>query len=303
MPLLLAILAALGSILACLDSSVYPFELFVHFRAHFFVLDLISAAILFRTRRELVLLPIAAAFLCGNGLHEMYFAEAPPVANDKPGLRIYSANVYIGNDRPEDLLERIEASRADIIALSELTPSMAERIAALTKSFPYTIGLPPPSPSGPVILSKLPFATSKLSADPPYAEADVVRDSKRLKIVNLPSAPPIAPSSLARRDRALEVVSASIRDAHVPAVVVGDLNATPWSNAIASFSEAAGLHDPRRGIGLLPTWPSWLPIGRIPIDYCLVSRQIAVRTLVTDALPGSDHLALVCEVVLSDRPS
>ena len=61
---------------------------------------------------------------------------------------------------------------------------------------------------------------------------------------------------------------------------------------------ATGLKDARRGFGLDPSWPTFLPLLGIPIDHVAVSDEF----LVTDhrKLPafGSDHFPVIAELVL-----
>ena len=60
-------------------------------------------------------------------------------------------------------------------------------------------------------------------------------------------------------------------------VMAGDLNVTPWSPHFQSALERGGLVDSRLGFGLQPTWPSFLPGMRIPIDHVLSTPDVTIH--------------------------
>ena len=69
-------------------------------------------------------------------------------------------------------------------------------------------------------------------------------------------------------------------------LVVGDFNATPWSNAFAGPSSRGW----RRATGLAPTWPvAWRGVMGIPIDHVLASSAWRVGGARVGPDIGSDH--------------
>ena len=87
-----------------------------------------------------------------------------------------------------------------------------------------------------------------------------------------------------------------------PVIVLGDLNATPWSPVFKKLLGETRLVDARRGFGLRPTWPSTFPPLWIPIDHCLVSPGIEIRDFRVGPACGSDHHALVVDMALPLAP-
>jgi len=81
----------------------------------------------------------------------------------------------------------------------------------------------------------------------------------------------------------------------LPAIVVGDLNATPWSNAFSGLGHAGLL----RATGLKPTWPAiglgWMGI---PIDHVLVTPHWSVMERQIGPNIGSDHLPVMVRIGL-----
>ena len=102
-----------------------------------------------------------------------------------------------------------------------------------------------------------------------------------------------------------EVGAAAIelaRAAPNPVMVLGDLNATSWTPYFAELILAGGLSDSRRGFGVASTWPGFMPLPlRIPIDHCLVSREIGVRERRVGQPVGSDHRPIVVDFWMDPR--
>jgi endonuclease/exonuclease/phosphatase (EEP) superfamily protein YafD len=59
-----------------------------------------------------------------------------------------------------------------------------------------------------------------------------------------------------------------------------------------------GLKNSRRGFGILPTWPTFLPLLSIPIDHFLLSPEFAVLKTGQGPNIGSDHVPLITELML-----
>ena len=79
---------------------------------------------------------------------------------------------------------------------------------------------------------------------------------------------------------------------NVPAIILGDLNATPWCVPFRHMIESANLTNAMDGRGFAGTfhakWPGFL---RIPIDHVLHTKELRVlRHVVGDDGLGSDHL-------------
>ena len=86
-------------------------------------------------------------------------------------------------------------------------------------------------------------------------------------------------------------------------VVVGDLNATPWSHAHRTLRNRAGLSDSQRGAGLQPTWLTGLGPLMIPIDHALHTPDLISGDRRTGPAAGSDHRPLVEEIAWAAPPS
>ncbi|MFS8120585.1 MAG: endonuclease/exonuclease/phosphatase family protein [Microcoleus sp.] len=80
--------------------------------------------------------------------------------------------------------------------------------------------------------------------------------------------------------------------------MIGDFTTTMWSPFYKNMVKTGKLHNARSGFGILPTWPTFMPPGYIPIDHFLVSKEIGVLNIHTGPKVGSDHLPLITDLVL-----
>lgn len=83
-----------------------------------------------------------------------------------------------------------------------------------------------------------------------------------------------------------------------PVAVFGDLNDVAWSRTTKNFMIDSGLHDPRRGRGIKPTFPTWAPFLGFPLDQIFVNAHFKMHRI--EVLPdiGSDHYPLLVELCL-----
>jgi endonuclease/exonuclease/phosphatase (EEP) superfamily protein YafD len=111
--------------------------------------------------------------------------------------------------------------------------------------------------------------------------------------------PPKSAALAAERNLQLSRLAVMARGAPEPVVLCADLNVTPWTPFFGDLVRDSGLVDARRGRGIQPTWPTSLPpLGRIPIDHCLVSPDLGVRDFRYGPGIGSDHLPVLLTVAV-----
>jgi endonuclease/exonuclease/phosphatase (EEP) superfamily protein YafD len=105
------------------------------------------------------------------------------------------------------------------------------------------------------------------------------------------------------RNAQLQEAAMTMRQLPEPKILIGDLNTTVWSPYFSQLVEESGLRDARKGFGVVPTWPTDFPtpLMRIPIDHCLVSRDIRVVNIGAGPRVGSDHLPLIVDLGISQN--
>jgi len=212
--------------------------------------------------------------------------EAPPGAM----LTVASANVHLGNADAGRLLQWVRALQADVVVVLEVSPAMARALAAAA-DYPHQERLPAEHAFGIALLSRYPLrevSVLHLQAGVQALHAFVEAPMGLASVAALHTMPPIiGPRGLLDRDADIAAVVRQAKAAGAPAIVAGDLNATPWSSGLRA-AQAQGL---LRAQGLAPTWP--VPVASvfgIPIDHVLASSaqwRVAASGRGPDI--GSDH--------------
>ena len=220
---------------------------------------------------------------------------APAITDNAATLTVASANVGLGNPRPADILSWLDSQGVEVAALFEVTPAFADQLQA-SSAFPYTKIIATQDPFGIALLARFPFERVEVLEAMhgiTQIEARFRWQEKESRVVAVHPAPPIDPSLMQERDVLLEQRAAGIVADGTPAILLGDLNATPWSAAF----KGPTLHGLRRVTGLAPTWPSELRgLMGIPIDHVLVSAHWGVVETLVGPAGGSDHFPVVARL-------
>jgi endonuclease/exonuclease/phosphatase family metal-dependent hydrolase len=123
-------------------------------------------------------------------------------------------------------------------------------------------------------------------------------DGPAVELTSVHTVPPVSPSSIRGWTRDLADLPAP-SDA-VLRVLAGDFNAT-FDHAAMRAVLARGYADAalRAGRGLAWTWrPLRLRVPRLSLDHVLIDPRISVASVELVRVAGSDHLAVVADLVL-----
>lgn len=305
-PLLrLAVLAALCALGAAIGFGYMgrlhlAFDAFSHLRLHLAALLLLIAPILLwlRLRVQAIFAVLLAAAVIAQTL---YLDGGPKFANADgagPIYRLLHMNLRFDNQTPEAALSLIGETRPDIVTLAEVSAMWQARLSALEAAYPYRLICSQPSPiGGTAILSRRPFADGfePICGDRgSFGHARIDLGGRKVEIAALHMGWPWPfeqPWQLPRLMPLLQQVGDT-------AIVVGDLNAVPWSAAARQVAQASGA-EIQYGIG--PTWldrrlpDSWRGLIGLPIDNLMLKGGVMAASLRTLDNPGSDHLGLLLE--------
>jgi endonuclease/exonuclease/phosphatase (EEP) superfamily protein YafD len=228
-----------------------------------------------------------------------------PAADAGPGLRLFSANLRYDNPRIGAVADELGRAGADVVALTELSQA---NLAGLGRSgalaaYPRALAHPRGGAFGIGLWSRLPLVEGEVVevAGVPVLRATLLVGGRRLRLYVVHTVAPLGPDRDRWRRQLAWLAGAVVRERD-PVVVAGDLNATRWHRGLSRLL-ALGLDDAheRRGRGWAATWPSdrrpLPPLLRL--DHVLVSPQVGVRAVAEGAGPGSDHLPVLADLVLT----
>jgi endonuclease/exonuclease/phosphatase family metal-dependent hydrolase len=231
-------------------------------------------------------------------------------------LTVMTFNVGNGLARPKRLVRALQDSRADIVALQELSSAQADAVEnELTDLFPHQV-LVPAGFAGKGLLSRFPLTHSQQLALYPERPDLTVRldvEGAALSLVVGHPPPPRFRGARMAFDRdalaQLETLASHAMDA-APGVLLGDMNMTPRHHVYAQFV-AAGLVDAfaQAGQGRGLTLPVRLGHARIKhglhrlplrtvarVDYIWLTPGLRAESAWVGNDGGSDHLPVFARI-------
>lgn len=235
----------------------------------------------------------------------------PRPASPRPGgarLRVATVSLRLGLVAPGPVLDLVRRHDVDVLAVQELTPraEAALRAAGIDRLLPHAHVLPArpgrvASASG-AVWSRVPVIDR--AEVPGGFEQPTVRlatDGGSVELTSVHSVPPLSPATVGQWVQDLAALPAPAPD--VLRVLAGDFNAT-FDHAALRAVLGLGYDDAARatGRGMSWTWrPLRVPFPRLVLDHVLVDRRIGVASVAFVSVAGSDHRAVVAELVLPPR--
>ncbi len=289
-------LTVVFSLVTLLSTNHFAVQLFTHFRLQYFVVSVLLVIVfaVMRDRRYAITL-FATAFINGNHVLPWYMDTPEAVVGRE--LKLVYANVLSHNTEHERLLEFVEAERPDLLVLQEVTPAWAEALKQAVVDYPHSIVEPRDGNFGIALYSKYPIISGATVESEPYGYPTIVSTldvrGMELQVTSTHPMIPVSRSYFEDRNRQLGGIARILARNNSPQILVGDLNASMWDYNYRLLEARSGLRNARRGFGVTPTWPTFLPVAMIPIDHVLVSDEIGVQDIRTGRRIGSDHLPLV----------
>jgi vancomycin resistance protein VanJ len=235
-------------------------------------------------------------------------------------LRVMTANLLVSNDDLSAVAGLLLAERADIVALQELSPAMAEHLGReLRVQYPYQLLEPRESAAGLGILSRYPLRAEGLGEPLPRAcfcqRATVDLGGRAATLVNVHPWPPKIryvkvgrvpiPTSFEPEQtrRGLEAALAGLEGRTGSLVVLGDFNLSDRQPFYRELRRTLLDAHAEAGWGLGYSFPA-LAFEGLPnasfvrIDYILYDRSLTARSARTARIPGSDHRHVVADLAL-----
>lgn len=304
-----AVLIGILSILGLFADHWWLLDLFNHFqRQYFFTLLLLTLILL--GLKSYRLAALAAVMMI------LPLARVAPTwwnPGSDPGgksIRASTFNVLSANKRHEDTLDWIRKTQPDIIFLPEVDPIWAVALKPLTASHPHVVEHVVEGNFGFALYSKFPIAEHRIEPcgqmELPLLIAKITTPQGDLTLFGAHPVPPVTSFWSSERNTFLKEIVRHSKSVSGAMILLGDLNATRWSNGINPLFES-GWNDTSNGHGAPATWMNANPLVSIPIDHILLrpskNHAIYCRNRWVGPELGSDHRAVVADIVLQPQES
>jgi endonuclease/exonuclease/phosphatase (EEP) superfamily protein YafD len=294
------------SLLGFLASMGVLFEMLVNYRLQLLVLSL-AVFIYFMATRAWVWVLVAAVPVFVNGLEVgpcYAVSRGLERAEDYKSLTFFIGNVKQDNEQFEEFIDEIGYEDPDIVFLMEVTEQWRVLLSRhLGESYPHWFVLPEEDGTGKALLSKWPLFNTrevKLGETDSSCVVSVVKVLNHdLNMACVDFTPATGTAKRKERDEQIEELTEIVKGAEGLVMVLGDLSATTWSPAMKGFLAETDLISARKGHGVVATWPSFLPLLRIPLGHCLLGEGMVADSVRLGEACGSNYLPLVVEVKIS----
>ena len=273
-----------------------------------------------RVTRGFVFLPWLVLVL----LYGPLFLPQPPVASSSSGMEIsvMSYNVTRGDPGIDTILSIIKSESADIVALQEVTPEVADALDELGVLYPYSALHPTPDGyDGCGVLTRFPITEEEVfplvEGAHLYQRLALDVDGHQVHLLNVHLQPPALAVLRAGsrfpipvgydstiQDRELERLLEELDDLEGRIIVAGDLNMTDQSPGYREVTRRLADAYRRAGWGLGHTFPDRevrsipTPFPLVRIDYIFHSRDMSTTRAYVGDRGGPNHRFLVAELSL-----
>ena len=303
---LAAVLAVIGTftVVGWFNACWWPLELVNSLRQAYVLVGL-ALALAFALGRKWRHVAVAGAIAAVNlaMIAAVCWGPCPPPPGPGPQWRVLLCNVHTNNRNSRGVLDYIKRERPDFVLLEELNARWGAELAELRELYPCHVEELEEDNFGIGFYSRHP--AEKMAIIHPGV-VQVASTLARFRLAGrafwLVGTHPLPPSGGRQywdlRNDQLARVGELLATLDGPGLLVGDLNATPWSHHFRALLAVGGLRDSRRGIGLQPSWPTFCPWFAIPIDHVLVRPPVRVLARRVGPDLGSDHYPLVVDFAL-----
>jgi len=301
------VIASMATLFGFLGRFAWFFDLLSHFRVQYLLgLAVIGCMLLAGRRFRSAAVHFGFALINLSLVVPLYLKRAPNPNESIPAIRAMLVNVNTRHGDPRRVHRVVDAENPDILVLEEISARWISDLAWLEDVYPHARTEPREDNFGIGLYSRYPFADSEIvaigSTGVPTILATIETNQGAIRVIATHPVPPGNRMYTRWRDEHLELLPKYIQSP-LPVLLLGDLNVTPWNRRFRRLLAYSGLLDSARGFGVQPTWPSYNPLLRIPIDHCLHSPGIIIRDRWTGENVASDHYPLIVDFTIANLPN
>ena len=280
-----------------LASTGWFFELASHFRVQLaVVLTLLAAGMAFQRRHGPFVILLVGALVNGALVLAVARPQPTPVVSEGVPLRVVSLNVHTSNEEHDRVVAYLRQTEADVIVALEVDDRWARALEGLNDRYPHRVVEAREDNFGIVLLSRKPFVRSQVvdlpGSEVPSIDVTLDIDGVHVPVLGTHPVPPATPAYAAERNRQLASIATWAASHAGKAVVLGDLNTTPWSPHFGRLLSEGRLVRAHPRWGVVPTWMADQPWVSLMLDHVLVSPEIEVVSVEVGPDVGSDHRSI-----------
>ncbi|WP_237479344.1 endonuclease/exonuclease/phosphatase family protein [Lichenibacterium dinghuense] len=280
---------------------------FPHLQFGIVTLALLLLLPCFSRHRPRAVLALAAAAVVALGADALvlwpyrpsaHLATASDACPADRRLAVMISNVLLTNRQSQTLLDEVRAERPDLFLAMEVDDWWDRTLQPLSADMPYGATKVTGSYYGMRLFSRLPLSDTDVrflaGRDTPSIVTTVkLRDGEDATFLGIHPRPPLVGQSALPRDAELYAAAQILRGHEGPAVMAGDLNATPWEDAVQRTRRIAGRVSPRQGHGYVYSFDAKSWWAKWPFDQIDYKPGFTALSLDRLAPIGSDHYPYV----------
>lgn len=280
------------------------FEICSHFRFQYFLVSLIGTCI-FILRRDWPWTALGTLTTAINAVETIPWLVPIPSKTGgvhRLSVRLLLSNVLYTNRQHGALTDLVHRRDPDILVLQEINPRWLSALAPLKAHYPYVVSFPFLTAFDLAVFSRLPLDKAEVvclgKPEAPCLSMQVKIGHKNVSLLTTHLTSPGWGQDFHARNRQLAEMGEILKNIPKPTIVIGDLNITMWSPYYRRLIQETQLMNTRKGRGIFPSWPTFFPVIKIPLDHCLISKALKTVSVDTEAVEGSDHSALIVDLSL-----
>jgi endonuclease/exonuclease/phosphatase (EEP) superfamily protein YafD len=239
---------------------------------------------------------IAVLFVVNVALVVPLWTGRPSDPGDGPSLTVAHLNMQEVDGHVDGLAAFLDEQDVDVLVVLEAPPSWAARAREELSGHQVVDG---GGGTDSYVVTRIDVGDVRrpLVRPIPLSSLELVAETEAgpVPVLALHTSRPVRAHGARKRDQQLAGAAAWARGVRGPVLVVGDLNATPWTGAFEDLLERGDLRDSARGFGYQPSYPAgWWLLG-IPIDQSLYRDGLVPVRRALGPTFGSGHRSLVVE--------
>jgi endonuclease/exonuclease/phosphatase (EEP) superfamily protein YafD len=208
-------------------------------------------------------------------------------------LSVLHFNVKEKNKNIASVAEAARHSGADIVSMQELhSASLAAVHPIMEKEYPYSISDVSVPGYGMAIYAKHPIINAEVKKvyDYVFITGYIQIGERVVAFISATTSTPTNEKDYANQIKQFKYITDYANTIDSALIVMGDMNAVPWSDQIKNFMQHTGLKDSRKDLSA--TYPAQSPF-QIPIDYIFHSGEIRCIQFTTVGGTTSNHLGII----------